>query len=152
MKNLLILSVIMFALSSCNKDMLDDTTIKESSVDSIMNVRIYFENASTDSLYVTYPFYRYDETKDNGVKIFDISNTVKCPASGQIGLIFPKSKLSSFTIMKKGKTSSKVNVTISINHGSPASVTKIETVYKVSTTSNPITIKGTFSANNFDVQ
>jgi hypothetical protein len=152
MKNLLILSVIMFALASCNKDILNDTTLKENSVDSIMNIRIHYENVSTDSLYVTYPYYRFDEKKNDNIRIYDITNTMKVPYTGWLSFEIPKGKLSTLSILKSGKTNSKITVTISINHGSPASVNKIETVYQVSATSNPITIKGTFSANNFDVQ
>jgi hypothetical protein len=152
MKNLLILSIIMFALASCNKDILNDTTLKENSVDSIMNIKIHYENVSTDSLVITYPFYRFDESKDNGIKIYDITHTMKVPYTGWLSFEIPKGKFSTLSIFKSGKSNSKVTVTISINHGSPASVNKIETVYQVSTTSNPITIKGTFSANNFDVQ
>ena len=64
----------------------------------------------------------------------------------------PKGKLSTISILKSGKSTSKVNVTISIHHGHAGSALGYQEVYKVSTTSNPITIKGTFSANNFDVQ
>jgi hypothetical protein len=152
MKNLLILSVIMFALASCNKDILDDTISKETSVDSIMSIQIHYENVSTDSLVITYPYYRYDESKDNGIKIFDITNKMKVPYIGWLNFETPKGKLSTISILKSGKSTSKVNVTISIHHGHAGSALGYQEVYKVSTTSNPITIKGTFSANNFDVQ
>jgi hypothetical protein len=152
MKNLLILSVIMFALASCNKDILNDTTLKENSVDSIMNIRIHYENVSTDSLFVTYPYYRFDEKKNDNIRIYDITNTMKVPYVGFLSFETPKGKLSTISISKSGKSNSKVSVTISIHHGHAGSALGYQEVYQVTTTSNPITIKGTFSANNFDVQ